>query len=65
MKIRHLTVVLLVFGVLFGLMVSTAPQNGWFELHNLLIDRTYRFFDALIHVLGVAALIKYLFSQEA
>lgn len=63
MKVYQLTLVLLVFGLFFALMVSTAPQNGWFDLHNLLIDRTYRFFDALLHVLGVAALIKYLFSQ--
>lgn len=63
MKVYQLTLFLLVFGLLFALMVSIAPQNGWFDLHNLLIDRTYRFFDALLHVLGVAALIKYLFAQ--
>lgn len=64
MKVYHLTFVLLMVGLLFALMVSTAPQNGWFELHNILIDRTYRFFDALLHVLGVAALIKYLYVQS-
>lgn len=64
MRVFQLTVVLLVVGLLFATVVSTAPAEGWFELHNLLIDRTYRFFDALIHVLVVAALIKYLYGHN-
>lgn len=64
MRVFGLTIFLLVFGLIFALVVSTAPQNGWFELHNVLIDRTYRFFDALLHVLAVAALLKYLYAQE-
>ena len=63
MKIVHLTIVLLVIGLVFALLASTAPSEGWFESHNLLIDRMYRFFDVLLHVLGVAALIKYLYSK--
>jgi|GEM_PF-6313584 hypothetical protein len=63
MKVFHLTVVLLVLGLIFALSVSTAPQHGWFDLHNILIDRSYRFLDALLHVLGVAALIKYLYEK--
>ena len=64
MRVFHLTIVLLVFGLVFATVVSTAPAEGWFELHHLLIDRTYRFFDALLHVLGVAALIKYLYTHN-
>lgn len=64
MKIFHLNVMLLVLGLVFALVVSTAPQNGWFDLHNVLIERTYRFLDALIHVLGVAALLKYVYGQS-
>lgn len=64
MKIFHLNVMLLVMGLVFAIVVSTAPQNGWFDLQNVLIDRTYRFLDALIHVLGVAALLKYVYGRS-
>lgn len=64
MKVFHLTVVLLVIGLTFALLASTAPAENWVEIHNLLIERMYRFFDVLLHVLGVAALIKYLYSNS-
>ena len=63
MRVFHLTLLLLVIGLAFALLASTAPAEGWFETHNVLIDRAYRFFDVLLHVLGVAALIKYLYAK--
>tara|TARA_B100001115_G_C15582817_1_gene278441 strand:- start:119 stop:316 length:198 start_codon:yes stop_codon:yes gene_type:complete len=64
MRIFQLTLVFLGLAILLGLLSSTAPQEGWFAAQNLLIDRAYRFFDAMLHVLGVAALIKYLYSKS-
>ena len=63
MRVFQLTLLLLGVGIVLGLLSSTAPQEGWFEAQNLIIDRAYRFFDAMLHVLGVAALIKYLYTK--
>ena len=63
MKVFQLTLLLLGVGIVLGLLSRTAPQEGWFEAQNLIIDRAYRFFDAMLHVLGVAALIKYLYTK--
>ena len=64
MKISELNKALLIIGLVFAFIVSLSPQSGCFALQNVLIDRSYRFLDALIHVLGVAALLKYTFGQD-
>ena len=63
MKVSHLTLGFLIFGLLFACVTATAPSEQGYMLHDMFVDRTYRFFDALLHVLGVAALIKYLFGR--
>ena len=65
MTIRQLTVVFVFFGAMFAMLVAIAPSEQMYPVYDMLIDRTYRFIDALIHVLGVAALIKYLGDQSA
>lgn len=64
MTIKQLTVVFVFLGATFAILVATAPSEQLYPAYDMLIDRTYRFFDALIHVLGVAALIKYLGDQS-
>ena len=63
MKVFHLTIVLLVVGLVYATLSSVAPGQSWFSTQTLVVDRLERFFDALLHVLGIAALIKYLYSK--
>ena len=63
MRVFHLTIVLLVVGLVYATLSSVAPGQAWFSTQNLVVDRLERFFDALLHVLGIAALIKYLYTK--
>ncbi|MCP8352173.1 hypothetical protein [Candidatus Synchoanobacter obligatus] len=63
MKVYDLTIVLLFLGLFFATIEATAPIGGWFGFQALLVDRLYRFVDVMIHVMGFAALIKYLFAK--
>ena len=64
MKVYQVTLALLVFALFFAIVVSTAPNEGWVDGYSVFVERTYRFFDALLHILGVAALLKYLYSRH-
>ena len=61
MKLDQLNLSLLVFSLVFACVAASAPSEQSYMMHDMFVDRTYRFFDALLHVLGVAALLKYLF----
>ena len=65
MTTKQLTVIFVFFGAFFAMLVAVAPSDQMYPVYDMLIDRTYRFIDALIHVLAVAALIKYLGDQSA
>ena len=65
MRVFHLTVVLLVIGLLYATLSSVSPGYTWFDTQNVVINQLERFFDSLLHVLAIAALIKYLYSKPS
>ena len=65
MKVYDLTIVFLFLGLFFAVIEATAPAGGWFGFQVTLVDRLYRFVDVMIHVLGFAALLKYLFAKDS
>ena len=64
MKIEQVSTGLVFFGLIFAALLATAPNGGWVDGYAFFVDRTQQFIDFLLHILGVAALLKYLYSTK-
>ncbi|MEC7030221.1 MAG: hypothetical protein VXW87_00935 [Pseudomonadota bacterium] len=63
MRVFHLTVFLLFVGLMYAALSSIPSGHAMFSTQGMVVDSLERFFDALLHVLGIAALIKYLYTK--
>ena len=65
MKIEQVNSGLVIFGLIFAALSAVSPSEGWFEGYFAFVDRSLQFFYVLLHVLGVAVLLKYLYSRSS
>jgi hypothetical protein len=60
---RTNTIVIVVVCIFIATLISLAPEQEWHSVYEEIGSRMQRLLDTVLHMLGILALLKYLFHH--
>ncbi|MEC8063414.1 MAG: hypothetical protein VX112_01030 [Pseudomonadota bacterium] len=58
------TAIIIIMCILVATLISLAPEQEWNSVYEEIGSRMQRLLDTVLHMLGIIALLKYLFSEQ-
>ena len=58
------TIIVVVICILLATFISLAPEQDWHSVYEEIGSRMQRLLDTVLHLLGILAILKYLFQEN-
>ena len=60
---RMNTIIIVMVCIVIATLISLAPEQEWHSVYEEIGSRMQRLLDTVLHMLGILALLKYLFNH--